>query len=113
MSKITCIGWHLDISLSTAQLFLLSWLLILLKLQLYSIQLSLLLSPGVVIISSPVRVIVIDMIAIVTCVPGLAGSPSVVSPHGKAVLLVFCASLRCPCQLLIDDVVFGKDSLHY
>jgi hypothetical protein len=112
MSKISSIGWHFDVSSSTAQLLPPSWLLFLLKLQLDSVLLSLLLSPVVVIISSPVKIIIIDTIAIVTIIPSLAGLPSVVSPHVKGVL-VFFASHCCPCQFLIDDVVLGEDSFYH
>jgi hypothetical protein len=105
-SKISCIGWLFDVLLSAAQLFPLPWLLFLLKLQMNSVLLSLLLSP-VVVISSPFKIIVFDIIAIVAIIPRLVGSP-----HVKAVFVHF-ASHRCPCQFLVDYIVLGKDSYYY
>lgn len=34
-------------------------------------------------------------------------------PRNNSLALINCVNHRCPCQILVDNVVLGEDSLHY
>jgi hypothetical protein len=58
------------------------------------------------VISSPVKV----SIDISVAIPNLAGSSCA---RINSLALINCVNHRCPCQILVDNVVLGEDSLHY